>query len=332
MSNPYSTLCIEKTATMEEVKRAYKTQALQWHPDKNNSDDAAAKFKDVSHAFAILSNPESRRRYDDTGLDEKRSNPFDFHSMFASMFQHEQRMTEDDVINVGVSLKEVREGCVKHIEFEQPDKCASCAGCGADSFRTCSTCAGKGRISIIQIPGTPIMMHVPNGGPCMACKGIGVQAHTPSGRCKECAGQGVTYKKRGYDVRIAPGVADGHVVIMRGKGGMSDTGGHLDAAIRFRHTFENGVSLDATTGDVTLVVDLTLEEVVCGFERQIKLSHMTDDLTVSSRAYRNPTESMVFHIHNSSLVVKFNVVYPEDLKLIKYKDVFMRIFSSPKTL
>ncbi|PNH12583.1 DnaJ subfamily A member 2 [Tetrabaena socialis] len=330
--DPYKVLGVQPSASADEVRRAYKSLALQWHPDKNASPEADSRFKEVARAFSVLSDPDRRALYDATGSMQDGSEGGQqmgdiFNNMFASFMQPPQffnvAVPPADVIDVPISLKEVRDGCVKKLEFEQPDRCGQCRGCGRAEFLQCNTCAGKGRVSIMSIPGIPVMVHIPSGSPCPACSGLGTQADRSSPQCPACAGNGVLFKRRMYEVRIMPGMVNGHVEVLKGR--------VKDVHLRMLHTFEEGVSLEQT-GRVVMIVNISLEEVMCGFQRHMSLSHV-GEFEIVVNGYRNPTMDMVLDgkglVATAPLILRFVVTYP-DSDLSKYKDVFKRVFSGHK--
>ncbi|PNH01286.1 DnaJ subfamily A member 4 [Tetrabaena socialis] len=330
------------------VEEAYRALALQWHPDKNSAPEADGRFKEISTAFSVLSDPERRATYDATGSCEAQAS-HDTHDIFASFMSQFAGFGMDfgmdlgsgggggrggsEVIDVHVSLVDLRDGCVRRVEFEQPDRCGECRGCGREGHVQCRVCAGSGRVSVMNIPGVPIVVHLPNGGPCPGCQGWGVQAKSDT--CKECTtcqGKGTVYRKRTYEVRILPGVADGHFEVLKGRSSLNR---NSDVLVRIHHAFEDGVTVDMRTGDVMMTLQLSLADVLCGFERDVDLTHV-GRIQVVVRGYRNPSEPLVLGgkgmSASSSLVLRFQVSYPEgrDGDLIaKYRDVFRRIFSGP---
>ena len=194
----------------------------------------------------------------------------------------------------------------------------------------------------MAFPGMPVMLHVAGGRPCPACRGLGAHPVQDAPACRGCGGACVVHKKRAYDVRIAPGVGDGHVEILRGKGGVDLQNGSEcgDVAIRVRHAFENDVKLDASTGNVHVTVRLGIDEVLCGFTKDIALSHF--ETSITAHAYRDPAEPMVFPDKGirpgSSTIITFDVAFPKagsvaSASLVKYKGVLKRVFcgSTPPT-
>ncbi len=164
----YSVLGISKTASKDEIKSAYRKLALQWHPDRNNSKEAEEKFKEISEAYAVLSDESKRAEYDQYGSDAFRgrhSREDNFRSanyedifkefgfgggIFDNFFSSSSN--EDDGENlqgtINITLEEVAEGTSKEFNYQRYDKCSSCKGTGSQhgkSLETCSNCNGNGR-------------------------------------------------------------------------------------------------------------------------------------------------------------------------------------------
>ena len=298
MTDPYEILGVSPNATPEEIRRQYKTLAMQWHPDRNKEEGADAKFKEISHAFDKLT----------TG------------SVLPPVINY-QVPEKDEIVDIFVTIKDLREGCNKRIEFELPERCKSCQGCGREEHERCSTCAGSGRISVMQIPGLPFMLHIPMGRPCIACNGVGVIPRTHEHCRGPCKGSGRVYEKHQYNIRIPAGVANDHVNALRDR-----------VLVRIRHAFETGIVL-LDNGDLMYTMELTLEDVLCGFDRVIELSH-TGIRHVVSAQYRDPTEPIVLKGDGAKigtdLIVHFRVIYPKNIG--KYTDIFKRIFAGGKII
>ena len=339
----YATLGVPSSASGEEIRRAYRALAMVWHPDKSkDKSNDGTKFKEISHAFEVLSDVDRRREHDLMQRQSRQSrqskqshqqshqqtqqsqqshqsmhNMHNMHNIFQAMnlnnfnvhlnslFRESPKAnTVEETIDVGVTLKDVRDGCVKRVEFEEQGKCSACSS-------RCTVCAGSGLLKMMQIPGTPIMVQLPVGRPCEACDGTGSISDNNE-MCGVCEGSRVSYTKHTYDIRIAPNVADGHVERLKD-----------NIVIRIRHAFEPGVSL--VDGDIVVRVELTLEEVVCGFDRSVDLSHLPTPLTLKHAGYRDPTEPL----STGGIRVEFDVAYPKsgDPVMSKYKDVFRRVFT-----
>jgi molecular chaperone DnaJ len=304
--DPYKILEVPRDASEEDIKRSYRSLVLKWHPDKNKDQGAEQKFKEIAEAFEKL-----------TKIDENHTTD---HMFSTFMFFGKPKQ---DVIDVPLSLKDYAFGVVKRIEFEQLIKCSSCAGTTRLSHRVCSMCGGSGTVSMMNIPGTPIIVHVPNH-PCSSCSGVG--AHPTSvDKCDTCNGSGTQYKKRNYDVRVTPKMSNGFTVVI------NKDDAAKDIVLRFCHAFDvAGCKFTVDGNKIIATVALTLEEVLCGFERDVC---MLDDtvLEIRTNKYRAP-DDMVYPgkgMDGGELIVRYVVDYPLDNRLAKYNNVLKRVFAGP---
>ncbi len=248
----YEILEVGKTATADEIKKAYRKKAIQYHPDKNPGDKTAEeKFKEAAEAYDVLSNPDKRARYDQfghAGLGGAAGNggPFggfgesmsmdDIFSMFGDIFgghggfgggfsgfggfgngdAHQSRYRGSDLrVKVKLNLKEISTGVEKKFKLKKYVPCAHCHGTGAegnDSTETCYTCKGSGTVIRNQ---KTILGTMQTRTTCPTCNGEGVIIKN---KCKECAGEGIVYGEEVVTVKIPKGVAEGMQLSMSGKG------------------------------------------------------------------------------------------------------------------
>ncbi len=242
----YEVLGVEKTATPEEIKRAYRKKAIQYHPDKNpGNKEAEAKFKECAEAYEVLSDPEKRKRYDQFGHDGlqgvgvhdySRMNVEDISDMFGDIFGdlfgdfwgRRSRGTQsrepvrgyDLETTVELTLEEVAQGTEKTIEFTRQDLCSDCGGSGAAKGKAptrCSNCGGSGQVQRAGLGGFFQMVST-----CPKCKGSGQIITDP---CRTCRGTGLIPCKRTLTVKIPPGVHEGQAIRINGEGEPGRFGG-----------------------------------------------------------------------------------------------------------
>lgn len=246
----YEVLEVTKTATAEEIKKAYRKKAIQYHPDKNPGDkEAEEKFKEAAEAYDVLSNPDKRSRYDQfghAGVSGAAGNggPFggfsggmsmdDIFSMFGDIFgghggggfggfsgfgggqQTQRRFRGSDLrVKVKLNLKEISTGVEKKFKLKKYVTCNHCHGSGAEGSggsETCPTCKGSG--SVIRNQQT-ILGTMQTRSTCPTCGGEG---KIIKNKCKECSGEGIVYGEEVVSVNIPAGVAEGMQLSMSGKG------------------------------------------------------------------------------------------------------------------
>ena len=239
----YEVLEVEKTASVEEIKKAYRKKAIQYHPDKNPGDKVAEeKFKEAAEAYDVLSNADKRARYDQfghAGMSGAAGNggPFggfsegmsmdDIFSMFGDIFggrgggfggvssQRPRFRGSDLRVKVKLNLKEISTGVEKKFKLKKYVACDHCHGSGAEGnggSETCSTCKGSGTVIRNQ---QTILGTMQTRATCPTCGGEG---KIIKNKCKVCAGEGIVYGEEVVSVNIPKGVMEGMQLSMGGKG------------------------------------------------------------------------------------------------------------------
>lgn len=241
----YKILGVEKNASQDEIKSAYRKLAKQYHPDLHpNDDDCAQKFKEVNEAYEVLGDSNKRASYDQYGSANPNDffgggNPFgaggfsgganfggfeDLFDMFSSSFGSGRRQGsvqvpgEDINLEMNLSFKEAVFGCEKTIKINRLEKCEHCSGTGAKDGReysTCPDCHGTGQVRMVQ---NSIFGQVQTVGPCKTCNATGRIIKV---KCPDCAGRGSIKKAQELKVKIPAGIDNNQVITMRGKGNAS---------------------------------------------------------------------------------------------------------------
>lgn len=235
----YELLGVQKGASKDELKQAYRKMAMQYHPDKNQGDkDAEAKFKEINEAYDVLKDDQKRAAYDQFGHQAFEGgmggggNPFgggaggfDFSSSFGDIFEDlfgggarrggsgrsPQQRGADLRYNMEISLEEAYKGAQKTISVTTSASCDTCSGSGAkkgSSPTSCSTCNGAGRVRMQQ--GFFTVERT-----CASCQGTGQVIKDP---CATCAGSGRVRKNKKLNVTIPRGVEDGTRIRLSGEG------------------------------------------------------------------------------------------------------------------
>lgn len=213
----YNILGVGRDATPDDIKRAYRNLARRWHPDHNRGPDAASRFKDITEAYRILSDPDERARYDRLGplytQDGRPPRPEDINEMVGSVlggiFRRRGREPGEDLrYTVSLTLEEVASGVEKDIVVPRRVRCRTCGGDGArpgDGRESCAVCRGSGKATGPRLFRTE----------CYHCDGRG---YTIAHACETCSGGGLTSLDDALRVRVPAGVATGQKLKLAGKG------------------------------------------------------------------------------------------------------------------
>ena len=207
----YEVLGIQKGASEDEIKKAYKKLARKYHPDMNPGDkEAEEKFKEVNEANEVLSDPEKKARYDQFG--------------FAGVDPNYGAGAGGGAYGGGFDFGDLGDifGCEKSVTIERSEQCPTCKGSGCTPGTTpevCPDCHGSGTVQTRRQ--TPMGVFASNG-PCRKCGGTGRLIHQP---CSDCRGSGAVRKRRTIKVNIPAGIDHGQTISLRGQGGAGKNGG-----------------------------------------------------------------------------------------------------------
>jgi molecular chaperone DnaJ len=245
----YEVLGVDKNASADDIKKAYRKLAIQHHPDKNPGDATAEeKFKEAAEAYDVLSNADKKARYDRFGhagmggasgggggyshmdvedILRNFGGVFGDDSPFGNMFggggqQRRMRKGQDLRIKLTLNLQEVANGAERKIKVKRHVECKSCHGNGSkngNSLKTCTTCNGAGQVRRVQ---QTMLGQMVTASPCPTCNGEGQIVET---RCEVCFGEGRTLSEEVIPIKVPAGVAEGMQLSMNGKGNYPPRGG-----------------------------------------------------------------------------------------------------------
>ena len=240
----YEVLGVQRNASKDEIKDAYRKLAMQFHPDRNKDPGAEEKFKEISEAYAVLSDDQKRQTYDQlghSGFDQRyreedifRGADFDsvfrdmgfgdiFRTFFGGGFGGERlNVGQDLAYDLEITLEEAARGAEKEIEIPRTERCDVCGGSGAapgTSARVCPTCGGSGQVQNMRKSGFGMYVQVTV---CPTCKGKGKLIQSP---CPNCHGSGRVRKRRKITVKIPAGIDEGNQLRLRGEGEMASSNG-----------------------------------------------------------------------------------------------------------
>lgn len=273
----YEVLGIDRNATPEEIKKAYRRLARELHPDVNPSAEAAERFKLVTHAYDVLSDPHERQQYD-LGA----SNPFGaggasfgFGDIFESFFgaaatqrgpRSRQERGQDALVRVEVDLDEVIFGTKRDVEVNTAVLCETCQGSCCQpgtSPVTCDICRGTGQV---QRTVRSLLGNVMTSNPCGTCRGYGTVIPNP---CTTCAGQGRVRATRTIPVDIPAGVDTGIRLQLPGQGEVGPAGGpngdlFLEVKVRHHDVFSR------SGDDLLATVEVSMPDAILGTRTTLK--------------------------------------------------------------
>ena len=234
----YETLGVDRGANEEDIRRAFRRKAMEFHPDRNKTPGAEDKFKEINEAYQVLSDQEKRTRYDRfghagvNGGGERGFDGFDPFGGFGDIFDtffggggraaNQPRSGEDISHRVTLTFEEAVFGCDKDIEINRVEPCHHCSGAGNEpgtAINTCRTCNGSGQVRRAQ---RSVFGQFAVTTPCSSCNGNGRSIETP---CSNCRARGFERRRRTRTVTIPAGVDNGMQVRITGEGDAGSNGG-----------------------------------------------------------------------------------------------------------
>ena len=293
----YEVLGVSKTASDDEIKIAFRKLAKKYHPDVSKEPDAAEKFKEAQEAYAVLSDKEKRRKYDQFGhqpfdnMGAGSSSGFDFSNfdfgdifddLFGESFGFTGRKSStrgrrgnDISLSMKITFEEAAYGCEKEIEIEHYVNCEECDGKGGLGEETCKYCHGSGTITQEQrtILGTYMTRTT-----CPYCKGKGTSYKE---ECSKCKGKGVVKEKGIKKLRIPAGMNTGNQLRIPGYG-MPGVNGGANGDVYIEFIVGKHELFERDGYDIYLNVPITITDAIMGCKKDIPTLYGTTTIAISS--------------------------------------------------
>lgn len=267
MADHYETLGVSRDATPDEIKKAYRRLARELHPDVNPSEEASERFKMVTHAYDVLSDPNERQRYDLGGSDGGAGGFGDIFETFFGGFgggtrgpRSRAERGDDALIRVDVELRDVIFGVQREVAINTAVLCGTCQGSCCQPGTTpvrCDVCHGSGQVQrqVRSLFGNVVTSH-----PCGTCHGYGDVIEHP---CLDCGGKGRVRERRTLNLDIPSGIDTGTRLQMRGGGEVGPAGGpNGDLFIEFRVMHDDIFSRDGN--DLLATLKVTMTDAILG--------------------------------------------------------------------
>ena len=340
----YEVLGVSKSASDDEIKRAYRKLAKKYHPDMNPGDkEAEARFKECNEAYEVLSDSSKRAKYDQygfAGVDPNYgagaggyggfSGDFSdlgdiFGDIFGSAFggggggrqtRNGPRKGQNIRTSVTIRFEEAAFGCKKEVSINRAEKCSSCSGSGCEpgtAAEICPDCSGTGTIRRVQ---RTMLGNMTTEQPCTRCSGTGKVIHNP---CKTCRGTGSERRKRTISVNIPAGIDDGQAIVLHNEGHAGQNGGQNGDLIVEVRVMES--DLFQRDGDnLYSVMDISFVQAALGAELEVptidgKVKYSIPAGTQSGTRFRLRGKGMP-NVHNrgqGDLYVTVQVDVPRNL-------------------
>ncbi|CAG8613314.1 6471_t:CDS:2, partial [Diversispora eburnea] len=350
-TNYYEVLGVDTNSPESEIKRAYRKLAMKFHPDKNPDEAASEKFKEISHAYDILSDPEKRELYDrygEEGLSGGGGNSMTPEDIFASLFGFStnmggsgftrQRRGEDIVKPFNVTLEDLYNSKTAKISLQRDVVCSVCHGKGSKTgaTRKCHSCDGRGvKVAMRQI-GPGMIQRI--NTVCAMCDGAG-EVIREKDKCKKCRGKKVVEEKKKLDIFIEKGMQNNQKIVMQGE---------ADQEVLFRSDVilvlkqKPHDRFERQGNDLKTEVNISITEALCGFSK-VLVTHLDGRGLIINQPPGEvikpgsikciPNEGMPQYKRpdfKGNLYVKFTVEFPSPLWITPEKLKELEAFLPPR--
>jgi len=302
----YEVLGVPKTASKDQIKDSYRKLAMQYHPDRNKEPGAEEKFKEISEAYAVLSDDQKRQQYDTLGhanFDQRYSEEdifrgADFSDIFGDLgggfsdifrmffgggggfgggsYNERETRGQDLLYELSINLEEAAMGTEKEIEVPRTERCDVCGGSGAapgTQPKTCQRCGGSGRVQTARRSAFGTFVQVTS---CPVCRGRGLIIDRP---CPNCRGTGLVRKKRRITVKIPVGIDEGYQLRLKGEGDVASEGSEPGDLYVLVHVLPNELFV-RDGDDLHYVLTISYPTAVLGGDAQVQTLEGTTSVRI----------------------------------------------------
>lgn len=337
----YEVLGVSKTASDDEIKSAFRKLAKKYHPDVSKEPDAAEKFKEAQEAYAVLSDANKRKQYDQfghaafsqgaggNGAGGFDFSGFDFSDIFGDIFggsgfdfgfggsrgRNSSRATRgaDSLIRMDLTFEEAAFGCKKDITLDVMEECSECHGKGGHDEKTCPDCHGSGTVTSEQ---HTLFGSFMTRTTCPNCKGKGKTYET---KCSKCRGKGKVKESKTLEVKVPAGVDTGNQLRLAGKGTAGTNGGpNGDVYLEFR--VKEHPLFKREENDIYLELPITITDAILGCKKDVPTLNGKVVLTITAGTQTNDKYRIkgkgIEDVHSSrkgDMYVVINVITPKKL-------------------
>lgn len=340
MKDYYTVLGVDKTANEDTIKKAFRTLAQKYHPDKKGGDEK--KFKEISEAYSVLSDKKRRAQYDRSGntgaytdfngsqgfggfdfsqfQDAFRNGgfetQFDMGDIFSDFFsggKTRARRGRDIAVDIEIDLKDAVFGTKRTMLLTKTSTCKTCTGSGAQpgsGTNTCTTCSGKGQIREAR---QSFLGNITTMRSCPTCDGAGT---VPKEQCTHCKGHGVQKNQEEIVVEIPAGIEHGEMIRQPHRGEAIKGGDAGDLYIKIH--VRPHKSITRTGAHLRTNVSVTLTEALLGTQKTIETIEGTDTITIPAGTQHNDTlvvsgKGVPHRNRRGDLLVTLNITMPKKL-------------------
>lgn len=325
----YDILGVKPGCSPDDLKKAYRKLALKYHPDKNP--DEGERFKQISQAYEVLSNPEKKKIYDQGGEQALKegnmssssfSSPMDlFEMLFGDRKGSNSRKGPDVVHQLSVSLEDLYKGTVRKLALQKSVICSKCDGIGGkkDAVEICSTCEGSGCYIQVERLGPGMVQQVRST--CNECKGYGERIK-PKDRCKLCQGKKTVRDRKILEVYVEKGMMHRQKIVFAEEGDQDPNRGPGDIVVVLDEK-EHEV-FKRSGNDLVMCMNLQLVEALCGFQKVIQTLDQRDlvitalpgEVVKQGDLKCIPNEGMPTYkdpMNKGRLIIQFTVNFPNSM-------------------